>query len=319
MGCRGRKDTGFTLVEMLIVVGMLGLVLAAVYSTYSSNLRAAQSQGEVLEVQQNLRVALDWLTRDLKMAGALLPPGTAPIATASGTSNISLNTASAEGRLARVQFDPPGDPYQVPGTPTEITLTVEPPASPTAPNIVDGFARGDHLRLIRPFDGAEPLGGTRSLVVADQTGNPARGVFGTSLPAITLAKSDGSTFLPGDLVRPGDLLAKVADPATYPMSVGYYLVDSGVSVNGYSCPAGQKCLVRQVNGPSGPADIVATRLASLSFSYLQDGYTEAAVPADPAKVRAVRITLHGTTARTAAASGARDRGVTTVVKLRNRR
>jgi len=320
---RGAKERGFSLVELMMVTAMLGLVMAAIYSTFLTHQKTAFSQGEVVEVQHNLRVALDYLSRDLKMAGVLIPTGTtSPIAAAAGSpafptysSSIALNTASAEGRLARIEGAP------VINTPaTSMTLSVEAPAKADTPNIVDGFAIGDNLRLIRPVDGSQPLTGTKSLLVTNASGNPSRGVFGTTAPSITVSKSDGTSFTAGDAIS-SDMLAKVADAGTYPMTVRYYLVNSeDPPVSGFACPANQKCLVRQVNGEGGPAEIIATNIASLRFSYLNDSYGEAVVPTDLAAIRAVRITVQGTTARTTVLSGgAKLRTATTLVKLRNRR
>jgi len=315
---RGAREQGFSLVELLMVTAMLGLVMAAIYSTFLTHQKTAFSQGEVVEVQHNLRAALDYLSRDLKMAGVLLPTGTtSPIAAAAGSpafpnysTNIALNTASAEGRLARIEGAPA---INTPAT--TMTLTVEAPAKADTPNIVDGFAIGDNLRLIRPVDGSQQVAGTKSLLVT----NTSRGVFGTTAPSITVSKSDGTSFTAGDAIS-SDMLAKVADVGTYPMTVRYYLAEGGVTVGGFACPANQKCLVRQVNGEAGPAEIIATNIASLRFSYLNDSYGETVVPTDLAAIRAVRITVQGTTARTTVLSGgAKLRTATTLVKLRNRR
>jgi prepilin-type N-terminal cleavage/methylation domain-containing protein len=321
---RHPTTAGFSLIELLIVIGMLGLVTGAIYSTYLSQQRNAYSQGEVTEVQQNLRVAMDYLARDLKMAGALTPAGTPPLAAPAGSppfpnysTSIVCNTASAEGRFARVDLG-----NTVSSGELSIQLTLEPPANASSANCVDALRVGDRLRLIRPVDGSQPLSGTRVLVVSNIAGNPQRGDPGRTPPippTITLNKCDGTAF-GDDVIAPNDLLAKVADATTFPMTVAYFLVGSGTAVNGFSCPANQRCLVRQVNGDPLQSDIVATNLSSLKFSYLDDSYHEARVPGSLASVRAVRISLQGATARTSALSGgARIREVTTVVKLRNRR
>jgi prepilin-type N-terminal cleavage/methylation domain-containing protein len=309
---------GFTIVELLMVMAMLGLVTGAIYSTYIAQQRSAASQGEVTEVQQNLRVALDYLSRDLRMAGALVPPGTPPLAAAAGSpafpsysTSIVCNTASADGRLARIDADTP-----VTDGATTVDLTLETPVDIASPNCVDAFAVGDRLRLIRPVDGSQPLSGVKILkidAISRGGGSPH------TAPTMTVSKYDDSAFGP-DLINASDLLAKITDTATYPMTVAYFLADGGATVNGFTCPANQRCLVRRVNGGSGGADIVATNLSALNFAYLDDSYHEAKVPASLQAIRAVRITLRGATARTAVLSkGERVREVTTVVKLRNRR
>lgn len=203
---------------------------------------------------------------------------------------------------------------------------MEPPSTPGATNGVDGFAVGDRLRLVRPGAGSQPLSGDPVLKVSNVADNPHRGSFDGSTPPalvtrprITLAREDGVSFSAGDQVRSSDMMVKVAD-ATYPMTVSYFLVPGGVAYNGFSCPAGERCLVRQVNRPGGPADIIATNLSSLRFSYLDDSYGEANIPSALGAVRAVRVALEGSTARTATLSGGEKvRAVTTVIRLRNRR
>ena len=68
---------GFSLIELLIVMAMLGVVMTAVYSLYYVQFRSALVQDEAVEVQQNLRISMDQMTRDIRMAGFLACP--API------------------------------------------------------------------------------------------------------------------------------------------------------------------------------------------------------------------------------------------------
>lgn len=306
-----RSERGFSLIELLIVVGIIGIIMGAVYSLYKVQRNTAYSQVEVIEVQQNLRTALDNISRDLRLAGIMMPLLTNPIATATGT-NIRINVASAEGRFARVSAQCPV------GTTTTI-LTVESPVTTTSPNVIDGFALNDKVRIIRPVDGSQPI-----------TSNPAGSAFvitamnrtntGSNPYSVTIGSSG---FTAGEIVVPGDMITKVADATTYPVTVDYYLVNGGTTVNGITCPTNQQCLVRQVNAAAatpGPADIIASNMTSLGFGYLDDSYAEAAVPSDLTKVRAVRVTLQGATANTTALSGgARSRALTSVIKLRNRR
>lgn len=303
-----RDEGGFSLVELIIVVGMLGVVMTAIYSLYSTHQKTAFSQAEVVDVQQNLRVAMDTISRDIRMAGVMIPAGpnqtfAAPAgspAFPNYTSSIRINTASAEGRFARVATQ-----YQVPSGAPAITLTVEAPATAASPNIVDGFAVNDNVRIVRPVDGSQPLSSAPLMTVTttDRTVN-----------AITL----GGTFTAADTLVPGDMIVKIGADGAYPMTVDYYLVGGGVTVNGYTCPNNQQCLVRRVNGST--ADIIATNLSSIQFRYLTDSLAEQAVPTDLTKIRAVRVTLQGATSKTVAMSGAaKSRTLTSIVKLRNRR
>lgn len=60
---------GFTLVELLITMVIGGVIIAAVYSTYLAQQKTYTEQEQVVEMQQNIRAAMDRLTRDIRTAG----------------------------------------------------------------------------------------------------------------------------------------------------------------------------------------------------------------------------------------------------------
>ncbi|MBV5327055.1 MAG: prepilin-type N-terminal cleavage/methylation domain-containing protein [Chlorobium sp.] len=63
------NERGFTLVELMIAVAVGGIVMAAVMTSFLSQHRSYLAQDEVVEMQQNARVAMDMLTRDIRSAG----------------------------------------------------------------------------------------------------------------------------------------------------------------------------------------------------------------------------------------------------------
>jgi type II secretory pathway pseudopilin PulG len=65
----GRGGAGFTLVEVMVSVLLLGLVIGAIYQLYISNQRTWVSQQLISETQQNVRVGIDLTTREMIMAG----------------------------------------------------------------------------------------------------------------------------------------------------------------------------------------------------------------------------------------------------------
>src|SRR5574341_1873842 len=68
-----KNRSGFTLIEVLIVAAMLGIVMGAIYSLYVTHQRTAYTQEEEVDVQQNLRIAMDSISRDIRMSGFLIP------------------------------------------------------------------------------------------------------------------------------------------------------------------------------------------------------------------------------------------------------
>jgi type II secretion system protein J len=69
-----RKDLkGFTLLEVLVSVAILAIIMAAVYSAYTSNVEAIQIARENGQVQQMARIVLDQMSKDLESAISELP------------------------------------------------------------------------------------------------------------------------------------------------------------------------------------------------------------------------------------------------------
>lgn len=62
-------NCGFTLPEILITLAIGGVVMAAVMSSFYTQHRAYLVHDEVVEMQQNLRQAMDLMIREIRMAG----------------------------------------------------------------------------------------------------------------------------------------------------------------------------------------------------------------------------------------------------------
>jgi type IV pilus assembly protein PilW len=60
---------GFTLIEMVVALGLSLVTVSAVYSLYISELRAQNVREDRLEMQQQARVVIDVVSRELLMAG----------------------------------------------------------------------------------------------------------------------------------------------------------------------------------------------------------------------------------------------------------
>lgn len=79
------RERGFTLIEVLVAMAIAGIVMGAVYSTYYSQQKSYVVQEQIAEAQQNLRGALYYLEREIRMAGY----------NPKGASGIGIQTASA--------------------------------------------------------------------------------------------------------------------------------------------------------------------------------------------------------------------------------
>ncbi len=72
-----RRTAGFTLIELMIAVGILAVVVTAVMQSFVVQNKAYTVTDQVIEAQQNLR-AVAWLfERDARMAGFMVPEAAA--------------------------------------------------------------------------------------------------------------------------------------------------------------------------------------------------------------------------------------------------
>ena len=81
------KQGGMTLVEILVALAISGIVTAALYTAYRNHLHIFQAQKKVSAMQQNLRGAMYYLEREIRMAG-LDPTGKAGADIITATNNI---------------------------------------------------------------------------------------------------------------------------------------------------------------------------------------------------------------------------------------
>lgn len=64
-----RSPRGFTLVEIMIALAIGGVIMAAVMTSFNLQHRTYLNQDEVVTMQQNVRLAMDMLARDIRLAG----------------------------------------------------------------------------------------------------------------------------------------------------------------------------------------------------------------------------------------------------------
>jgi prepilin-type N-terminal cleavage/methylation domain-containing protein len=288
-----RLNKGFTLVELLIVTALMGLVAMAIFTLYRTTSRTAATSDEVIEVQQNLRIAMDQITRDLRMAGFMTPPLNDAFLQADATS-LTLVTATATGRAARIDQDLVTD-----GS-AELDFTV------ALEEMVDLFVVDDTVRVLRPPNQGEPIG---------QVFN----VTGVNRNNRRLSLDDFSGSVAVEYLR-GDMIVQTTAAAPNPNTVQYCLgpaADCGSTVA--TCPVNQNCLMRILNGT---AAVVAGNIApdGLTFTYFLENGNQTVAPADLGQIRALRVELTGQTVTTVPLSDgqAKTRTITSVVKLRNR-
>jgi len=65
----GKYQSGFTLVELMVTLVVALVITGAAYASYVVQQRSFTAQDQVAEIQQNVRVGLDMMAREMRMAG----------------------------------------------------------------------------------------------------------------------------------------------------------------------------------------------------------------------------------------------------------
>ncbi|CAK8720726.1 MAG: type IV pilus assembly protein PilW [Candidatus Electronema aureum] len=63
------KKNGFTLIEIMVSMAISSMVIGGIYGVYTIQQRSYTVQEQVTEMQQKLRSVLDFMNRDIRMAG----------------------------------------------------------------------------------------------------------------------------------------------------------------------------------------------------------------------------------------------------------
>jgi len=318
-----RDEHGFTMIEVLVVAALIGVVVSAIYSLYLTTLKYGNKQSDITEVQQNLRIAMDSIAGDLRLAGVLVPvtagPFTAGVLGTYSTS-LTINSASPDGVFARITIAKSSSAYAnfSAAVASEVPSGTNP--TNTSRTDTDVFKSGDQVRIVRPVDNSQPFVNYTCLVVSS---------LNTARPSVTMTRPGGAAFAAGVNINSGDMIAKEAGTHAYD-TILYSLVTNASNSN---CPAALpntptiQCLERSINGKK-PGDIIATNISSMRFSYIDNTASHnetnapATLPFTIPNILAVRVTLQaGTSATVNTAAGEKSsvRQLSTVVKLRNRR
>ena len=322
---RLKQQHAFTLVEILIVMALMGIVVIAVMGLEKSSHRTSKTSEEIADVQQNLRIAMSHLSRDLRLAGFLVPAGQTALASApsslcndlnadgdcldSGESqSLGIRTAMARGRVARIVSDKEIPSGVAPETPFAFSVAT---SSMCDLFTKGGDSTGDYVTIIRPVDKQPPLDRIFRVVDKDR-----------DAPTLTLREFNAPCQF-----RAGDLIVWVGSPGTYndtdynpntgpptydySTTVSFSLADDANSSDPY-----MKVLQRN-DGLSGN-HTVAGKLRNVAFAYLrEDGSTTGNLD----EIVAVRVLITGATDASMTGqknySGIKTRQLEQVVKLRN--
>jgi len=90
------SNQGLTLIELMIAMTVFLLVLGGIYSTFQSQHKSYLMQEEVAAMQQNIRAAMFYMTKEIRMAGCD-PTGNAGAGIVTATTNSISFTEDVRG------------------------------------------------------------------------------------------------------------------------------------------------------------------------------------------------------------------------------
>lgn len=230
---RVRSDRGMTLVELIVVMAIFGIVVSAVYSLLIPVQQSTVAQTRVVDVQDNLRLALDIMTKDLRMAGLLIngqPLRGDAANTPPGATSFTIRTRSLQGVCARVS-----------------PIAANPGNFQISPAEMAGqFVSGGPVRI---FDALNPTNSASGTVTINQNGTPA------NYADDTLSFS----FTPPDVDNPVYILVKInatTDPEEQTITYRHNPADQSL----------RRILNEGVAGKE-QAQILARGISAVNFTY----------------------------------------------------
>jgi prepilin-type N-terminal cleavage/methylation domain-containing protein len=293
-----KKSKGVTLIELLIALVISAILVAGIYRTFIHQQRTYATQEQVADMQQNVRVAINRMIREIRMVGFggknENTNGNNDIINIFGNVNGFANIINA------VDNAPRGDNV---GNSDEITIV----AAYERLGILNVNANAGDPTITVAYDSPDPskhfnTGERRYLCIAGRDN-------------YEVTNSAGNTLTLNPPLRQG--YVTVPEISLFVVrAINYGLrVDAG----------GVPVLYRNIYPNTGLSqrDTVAEYIEDLQFRYVLADTTEVDVPGNPRDVRGVRITIQARTRmndpQLKDGGGFRRRTLNTYVDLRNQR
>lgn len=101
--CRDCSISGFTLVELMVALAVGSIILASVMTAFLSQHNTYLAQGQVVEMQQNARIAIAMMVSDIRSAG-YDPDNLGAGITVAGAQNLSFTRDNGAGVLQTISY-----------------------------------------------------------------------------------------------------------------------------------------------------------------------------------------------------------------------
>jgi len=97
MRSRAHSSAGFSLIELMVAVAVMGIVTAQLFVVFANQKKVFTSNDRALDAQESARLTLDLISFDTRMAGFMVPKYTAVSSVDGGAANADRYCASAPG------------------------------------------------------------------------------------------------------------------------------------------------------------------------------------------------------------------------------
>lgn len=295
------QSKGVTLIELIIALVISAILVAGIYRVFIHQQKSHATQEQVADMQQNVRVAINRMIREIRMAG--FGGKNDNVNGDNDIINVFGNVNGFADIINAVDNSPRADNV---GNSDEITVVGAYERQGRLDQ--DGHAGDPTITIIYDDAGKKFDTGTRKYLCINGRDNYVVTAEAGNVLTInpTLRRDYGVRDAGGNLIQP-------VTPVFLVRAVQY-----GLRVDANGVPV----LFRDQN-TGGGRDTVAEYIEDLQFHYILADTTEVDVPANPKDVRGVRITIQARTRMSDSelkeGGGFRRRTFDTYVDLRNLR
>jgi prepilin-type N-terminal cleavage/methylation domain-containing protein len=254
-----KKGKGLTLIELLVALAISAILTAGLYRTFIGQHKTYAAQEQVVDMQQNARVAISRMMREIRMAGlgnvsTVLPNFTAINGPFNNVINPSDNKNIVDGRVT--------DQVTIIGAFEQIS-TLASEASPGTNTIQLKGKASEFDRVNKKYI---CIGGleTHTISIIDTVGN-----------TITMNENVVNRF-------------PVDTPVFKVKAITYQLRPDNRNPK-------MPVLTREDNTDGGGSQVVAENIDNLQFRYVFEDGSESDSPTDPSRIRMVRVTVRART------------------------
>lgn len=286
---RSQKQDGFSLLELLVVMSIMLIIMTATMSLMRDSMKVTSVTYELSDAQENLRIAHEYINRDLLSAGeGLTGIGTFRINSSFIGNYLTTNTASGFAMIASDNNVASGT--NVAGTNPAVTVR-------STPNVTDRLTvlSLDPLVTYLPLS----LAGTGSAIVMSNSNLDATVTLSaTAYAAATVGEiyciaSGNMMTLAAVTEKIGSNKVRFFTGDTLGLNDGSIGVVTNNGVNASSMMrmkvihyfvGSDGLLIRRVFGVSGKAyndDVIAEHVVDLQFSYITNEDTATGIQKQP--------------------------------------